>query len=310
MTPFTPRNILVHVDAANPSQPVLDCATELAKLSQGKLKIVDVIPDSNWPVRLVTAGTERVIEQLTSGKSDQLQAIADGLSTLGVTATTKILEVPSSVAIVREVVHENHDLVIREAKGRHSRRAGFFGTTATRLLRKCPCPVLLLEPGRPWQANRIVTAVDATSDDEVHGALNRKILAAAQPFCQSNRQLDVVSAWSPYGEQVLKNHMAEDEFEILLSQTKAATERRLEDLVKEFDLSTESPNVHLLHGEAAATIKNFIDKHGADLLVLGTIGRSGIAGILIGNVAEQILSQVNCAVLAIKPDDFNTPIRM
>jgi len=46
----------------------------------------------------------------------------------------------------------------------------------------------------------------------------------------------------------------------------------------------------------------------ADLVVMGTVGRSGIAGLFIGNTAEMVLEQVQCSVLAIKPPGFVSPV--
>jgi nucleotide-binding universal stress UspA family protein len=45
-----------------------------------------------------------------------------------------------------------------------------------------------------------------------------------------------------------------------------------------------------------------------DLIVMETVSRAGIAGLLIGNTAEKILHQVDCSVLTVKPDGFVSPV--
>jgi hypothetical protein len=50
------------------------------------------------------------------------------------------------------------------------------------------------------------------------------------------------------------------------------------------------------------------DRIEADLLVMGTVCRTGAAGFLIGNTAETVLSDVTCSVLAMKPAGFVTPV--
>ncbi len=47
----------------------------------------------------------------------------------------------------------------------------------------------------------------------------------------------------------------------------------------------------------------------ADLIVMGTVARTGVPGLIMGNSAETILSQIDCSVLAIKPPGFVSPIR-
>jgi nucleotide-binding universal stress UspA family protein len=47
----------------------------------------------------------------------------------------------------------------------------------------------------------------------------------------------------------------------------------------------------------------------ADLIVVGTVGRRGVEGLLLGNTAESVLTHCDCDVLAVKPADFVSPIR-
>lgn len=51
-----------------------------------------------------------------------------------------------------------------------------------------------------------------------------------------------------------------------------------------------------------------VQTYRADLVVMGTVARTGVAGLIIGNTAEAILEQVNCSVLAIKPAGFKSPV--
>jgi universal stress protein E len=46
----------------------------------------------------------------------------------------------------------------------------------------------------------------------------------------------------------------------------------------------------------------------AELVILGTVGRSGISAALIGNTAEHVIDQLNCDVLALKPDGYISPM--
>jgi universal stress protein E len=44
------------------------------------------------------------------------------------------------------------------------------------------------------------------------------------------------------------------------------------------------------------------------MLALGTMGRGGLPGILVGNTAEQMLHEAPCSLLAVKPDNFQAPV--
>jgi nucleotide-binding universal stress UspA family protein len=57
---------------------------------------------------------------------------------------------------------------------------------------------------------------------------------------------------------------------------------------------------HLLIGSPADEIVRFADQHNADLIVLGTHGRTGLRRILMGSVAESIVRRANCPVFTFK----------
>ena len=68
------------------------------------------------------------------------------------------------------------------------------------------------------------------------------------------------------------------------------------------------PTTHLLKGWPRTVIPDFVNKAKADLVVMGTVGRTGVPEFIMGNTAETILNHINCSVLAIKPEGFKTPI--
>ena len=68
--------------------------------------------------------------------------------------------------------------------------------------------------------------------------------------------------------------------------------------------------MHLLKGNPGALIVDLARKKRIELVVMGTVCRTGLAGFFIGNTAEKVLQEVDCSVLAVKPDGFVTPVRL
>jgi nucleotide-binding universal stress UspA family protein len=64
--------------------------------------------------------------------------------------------------------------------------------------------------------------------------------------------------------------------------------------------------VHLVKGDPRAVIGEFASSLGIDLLVMGTVARSGVAGRIIGNTAEAVLNHMPCSMLVVKPDEPGT----
>jgi universal stress protein E len=71
-----------------------------------------------------------------------------------------------------------------------------------------------------------------------------------------------------------------------------------------------SSTTHLLHQLVAEVIPQYADRDCIDVIVMGTVSRGGIPGLLIGNTTEGILDRVSCDVLLIKPTGFITPIEL
>jgi nucleotide-binding universal stress UspA family protein len=57
-------------------------------------------------------------------------------------------------------------------------------------------------------------------------------------------------------------------------------------------------------GEAATAILREAERVRADLIVMGTHGRSGLPHMLVGSVTEKIVRAASCPVLTIRPDAF------
>ena len=86
----------------------------------------------------------------------------------------------------------------------------------------------------------------------------------------------------------------------------------LDDFLTPYKLSHRSDSVHLLHDESGPgpAISELAKKEQIDLVVMGTIARSGLAGALLGNTAEKVLDRLECSVLAVKPDGFVSPVSL
>ena len=69
-------------------------------------------------------------------------------------------------------------------------------------------------------------------------------------------------------------------------------------------------NVHLREGGSENVIKQAIADLKIDVVVMGSVARSGIPGLLIGNKAEETLNTINCTVLTVKPDGFVSPVTL
>ncbi len=70
------------------------------------------------------------------------------------------------------------------------------------------------------------------------------------------------------------------------------------------------PQTHLVKGWPRKEIPALAARLDVDLVVMGTVARTGVPGLIMGNTAESIINQIDCSLLAIKPPGFETPVTL
>jgi nucleotide-binding universal stress UspA family protein len=293
------QSILVHADTRSNVRPILDRAIELARLHGAGLKIVEIVPE--LPKAMSSSGYdfEEMRQLLVEKKSAAVDALVADARSQGIRAAGKVLTGRTSAAIIDEVAAGPHDLVMKEARGIESHRSGYLGTTATRLMRSCPCTVWAFRPPPAGGPRQVAAAVDAWPADDEHARLNREILEVA--FSLGAGTPHVVYVWTVYGERLIKDYLKRDEFEALVREAEQQAREKLAQQLAPWRLAIDSPHVHLLKGTEDEVIAQFINDGRFESLVIGTVGRSGISGVIIGNTAETLLDRVHCSVIAVKP---------
>ncbi len=215
--------------------------------------------------------------------------------------------------IIREVLRNEHDLVMTAAEGRTALKDRLFGSTAMHLMRKCPCPVWVVKPAQPGRYTRILAAVDPYPADEERHALNLNIMDLATALARRQQcELLVVHTWTFPAEPSLRSGylVASSELDSWVRVDRDLRKMRLAELVRPYVSQNLKSQVYMLKGEPGHLIPEVAAKMEAELIVMGTVSRAGVAGLLIGNTAERILRQVDCSVLTVKPDGFVTPVKL
>ena len=252
-------------------------------------------------------------ERVVGEESRRLEQWVDLVRQSGLQVDSKILYGIPFLEIIREVLRHGHDLVMATAQGRSNLKERFFGSTTMHLMRKCPCPVWVVKASQPEWYTRILAAVDPNPHDEERQALNVKIMDLATSLARlEQRELVVVHAWTFPVERSLRGGYVglSTDVDRWVSDAREQHRQWLIDLLQPYALEELEHEVYLLKGEAGRLIPEVAAAKQVKLIVMGTVSRTGVAGLLISNTAEKILSQVDCGVLAVKPDGFMTPVRL
>ena len=304
------KKILCYVGGPADSSPGLDRAAELAELNGARLTLIDVLPQSTEGPWLIVPGKPELEKMVVTFRIQDLEEMAARIGKRGVPVNIVVTTGNPFVEIIRQVVNNEHDLVIKTAQGLESRLGGLLGTTALHLMRKCPCPVWVVKPPTSERFNRVLAAVDPRPDTPGDDPLSIKVLElAASLAAMRDSKLHLVHAWWLHSEAMLRSrrfNMPPAEIDGLLREVRGAAEASLDALVERVDLSQIEVESHIIKGQPYEVISGLASQ--SDIAVMGALSRTGIDGLLIGNTAERILRQVDCSVLAIKPEGFRTPL--
>ncbi|MBN2249680.1 MAG: universal stress protein [Campylobacterales bacterium] len=228
--------------------------------------------------------------------------------------TREVMMADSSpvVTITRYVLRHEYDLLVKEAEDTGG-ESGFKALDMS-LLRKCPSALYLARPiSHPRENIRVAVAVDPITESEDARDLNIRLLQDSRSMADScSGTLDIVSCWEyPYEEYLRHNPWLKvTEKELSDAVTNIENEHRtaLDVLIADADIKGKK-RVHHLRGEAAELLDKFVRDEKVDIMVMGTVARTGIAGFVIGNTAENVFEKLNCSLLALKPAGYVSPIK-
>ena len=320
------KNILCVVCSDPDGRGALARALILANNNQARLTVVEVIDEMppNTTLMERTLSPIDLQAKMIEEHQKRLQELVASLRSNIEIQTNILIGIPF-LEISRDVLRDGHDLVIKMAdSGGLMDRV--FGSDDMHLLRKCPCPIWLVHSESPKAYHRILAAVDLndnypSNELNLRHLLNIQVLEMASSLALSEfAELHIIHVWHADLESTMRGafiHRPEDEVVAYVEEERQRHKQNLNILMDETisnlgqsTLEHIKPQTHLLQGSPRSKIPVFASEIKADLVVMGTVARTGLPGFFMGNTAETILNQLNCSVLAIKPPGFETPVTL
>ena len=303
------KNILFFAHGADSVSSSLLRAAGLAESNQARLTLVDVIEPVETPAEIMSNFNVELIDLLKDQRQQVLEQLVESINTDHSIIYTKVLQGLPFAEVIKFVQKGDYDLLIKEAEPPPGIGEKLFGSLDLHLLRKCPCPVLIDRAEVNEHYQHIIGAVDTDHDQEFAQQIIQLATSLAQ---RENASVDIISAWHLPGESMFRGgrfRLPSVELESMLRYQEQTHQNKLDKILEPFSLSVDDNNVQLVKGRPIDAINETAQKTSADIIVMGTVGRVGIPGLLIGNTAEEVLQTASCSVLAIKPAGFDTPVK-
>ncbi len=314
------RNILF---VANPDafrDSAFNRACELARNNQAKLTLLEVVEKipHNIDFSEFEITLEEIEHRLISERRERLEELVSTINN-GTKVNVEVILGTPHIEVIRTVLRGGFELVIKSADDPYR-----ISGQDLNLLRKCPCPVWLV--GRETQKSykKIAASLDVDDDYEGHEKatrlqLNYQILEIASSLALAeSAELHILHAWRAAGESALRGGFltrSEQEASRYVNKVERLRSNNLNNMLEGFArdsgngaLEYIKPEIHLLKGWPNKVIPSFINDNDVELVVMGTVCRTGVSGFFVGNTAESIFNQTCCSILAVKPEGFLTPV--
>jgi universal stress protein E len=308
-TTANPTRVLVFVDALAGESGAMAAAIRLARATDARLTIMDVVDTIPSYVERLLPTRWNVADVVRDTRLEGLEWLARRARRLEVRAEAVLREGHPVVAVVQEVLRGGHDLLILDASALQDEEGS--GAIARRLVRKSPCAALVVRGAPPRARPRVLAAVDPNPEAAGSAEMTAKVLAAAARMTTLlDGEMHVAHAWSAHGEFGLRGRLGIPEEIIVryLADTEREAEAHLDRALERYEALVPPERRWLAKGRPAYVIPRIARQKEVDLLVVGTVARTASAGVLVGNTAESLLSRAECSLLVVHPDGFVSPI--
>ena len=230
----------------------------------------------------------------TSAAEAELEQLVKSLGGSGDVALAVTSEEPVE-ALSARVRSGTSDLVVVGKRNNSRSRDRLLGSVSLQLIRSCPSPVWVVKPEHQARHLSILAATDLTPVGDRATAYGAYFASVEE--CD----LWIVHAWQLAMDlQLSASRIGEAEFD---RRCKAIGDEARKHILAVPGVSALGERAHpvVARDTPERLILTAIEERQPDLVVMGTISRAGISGILVGNTAERILHKLDCSLLTIKP---------
>ena len=275
-------NVLVATDFSAAASRAVERAARLPIGPGSALTVLHVVRPGCRPED--RADAERAL-------ADAASVAADSAARVGrkdVDIFPRLAEGTPFVEIIRGARHGRNELIVIGRHGERTFRELLLGSTAERVIRKGDGSILVVASRPVAQYERPLVAVDCSET-------SRRAVELAWRLAEAD--LDVVHAHEPIPESALRHaSILGEAAQQYHREAKRQAEAAVETFLAACDAASRASLV-VREGDAREIILGVAAQRDSDLLALGTHGRSGLAHVLLGSVAEAVIRAARRDVL-------------
>lgn len=282
------KKVLLASDGSEFSEGAVREAVSLAKRHESTLHVVSVVEANREYMAYAPDALEKV-ERKTRWHLDTVRKRAkyEGISC----ETRTHLSDDPGLCIVNDAVELGSDVIVIGRRGMSGLRQLMIGSVMAQVVGTAPCNVLVV----PRQGKSTFSTIIAAIDGSRHSAL---AAAHALNIAVCNQASLTIVSVVPSDADNLHNISYADEHRTLIADQQMLAAEQNVRKVKEMAVKRGVPASGLIFsGSPYEAILQSASDRAADLIVLGSHGKTALAKVVIGSVAERVVMLASCSVL-------------
>jgi nucleotide-binding universal stress UspA family protein len=294
------RNVLVAIDFSSPSLEAIEAALPLIKHFGANLHLVHVFEPDYLPSNMVAIPL--VVPELEIGQRvrRRLRDVAEDYSVPLRRENIHAIKGRPFEEICRLAQEIDIDLIVIATRGNTGLKHLVLGSTAERVVRYSPCPVLIIretdsrkKPAQQLATFRKVLVPVDFSDCSMKG------LGYAKALTREFKAKLILLHSIALQYYVASDEYARYDLPLLLQQTDKAAQQQMRDLVQQTNWNGIEVETSIQIGDAGQQICAEASDRNADLIAISTHGRTGFRHVLLGSTAEYVVRHASCPVVVV-----------
>jgi len=304
-----PMRVLLAVDGSDAAGIAAELVRETQWPAGTAIRVVEAVETGTslfggpWPTVAILE-TDRIEADLRSFARRTVDAVRDELERPGIGVSAAVLSGRPASAIIEAATSFGADLIVVGSRGYGTIERMVLGSVSAEVVDHAPCPVLV---ARGKRIDRVILGWDGSASAAAAAQVLRRwpIFAASQVRVVSAADVEV-PWWTGFPEPGAPERMP------IYADAANASRREHDELGR--TMADDLRGAGLVaeperrDGDAAAELIAAAGETGSDLIVVGTHGRTGLARLLLGSVARNVLQHAPCSVLVVREPRSVAPV--
>lgn len=284
------KRILATTDFSSLGNAAVERALLLAAREKAEVLVVHALPEPG-PFTAVLGSGSDLHQRMHSAAQESLTELVQAGGKQVVGARAQVLEGAAANVLTRAATDFQPDLIVIGAHARGTVKQFLLGGTASRILERAPCPVLVIRQSVRADYARALAAVDL-------GAGSPRVVVNALMLARFGRTTVVHAYEAPFNAKLRYRGISNEDVERMMTNAAETAKARMAALLNAPELAGANLETRIVTGHPNPVLFDLASELEVDLIVAGRHKGTAIEEAIMGSIARLLAYHAPCDVLA------------